>query len=380
MLSKEQEEYKREGVPWNSIPFSNNKAICDLIESSNPPGILSILDGISAYYNLESYNADQKFLDSLTSMISRSKYFTQRSSNHFILEHFAGPICYNINGFTEKNKEFITRDLIFAMQSTTDSLLKSMFSDMGTDLKKRPNTASFKILKNIEALMKSISERETHYIKCIKPNDSKSPKTFDPKITIQQIRYLGLKEIVLLRRSGYFYRATFLEFFNRYKYLLPKSAMTQSWIKSVEQGCMAILNECSIPKSDYFIGKTKVFLKNPLSLAQLDELLERFYHSKATIISKAFRMYKHRQYLKSIQNNAISILANNKQRRRLSINRTFKGDYVQFFNNAQIQELLQPYKHEGGVMFSDDIRKPKVKLFRSEPFFKKMTLLSKYSG
>ncbi|KAG2382987.1 hypothetical protein C9374_004954 [Naegleria lovaniensis] len=374
VLRKEQDEYKSEGVPWNTISFSDNKAICDLIELSNPPGILSILDGISAYYNLESYNADQRFLDSLSTIISRNKYFTQRSSNHFILDHFAGPICYNVHGFTEKNKEFMTRDLICCMQSTKDPLLKGMFSEIGTDFKKRPSTASFKILKNIDDLMKSISERETHYIKCIKPNDSKSPKTFDSKTTIQQIRHHGLKEIILLRRSGYFFRTTFQDFFNRYKYLLVTSDMMQ-WRGSAEQGCMSILNDCNISKSDYFIGKTKIFLRNPLSLAQLDELLERFYHTKATIISKAFRKYKHRQYLKSIQNNSITILSNNKQRRRMSINRNFKGDYIQFFNNAQLQELLQPYQHEGGVVFSDEIRKPKVKVFRSEPSFKKMMLL-----
>lgn len=43
-LKSEQEEYVREGIEWTPVKYFDNKVICDLIESTKPPGIVALLD------------------------------------------------------------------------------------------------------------------------------------------------------------------------------------------------------------------------------------------------------------------------------------------------------------------------------------------------
>ena len=43
-----QEEYVQEGIKWKTIEYFNNKIVCDLIESKNPPGVMCVLDDVCA--------------------------------------------------------------------------------------------------------------------------------------------------------------------------------------------------------------------------------------------------------------------------------------------------------------------------------------------
>ena len=57
-----QEEYVQEGIVWKSICYFNNKVVCDLIESKQPPGIFSVLDDVCATMHAVSEGADEKLL------------------------------------------------------------------------------------------------------------------------------------------------------------------------------------------------------------------------------------------------------------------------------------------------------------------------------
>lgn len=57
-----QEEYVQEGIKWTPIEYFNNKIVCDLIESKNPPGIMCVLDDICATMHAVSEGADEKLL------------------------------------------------------------------------------------------------------------------------------------------------------------------------------------------------------------------------------------------------------------------------------------------------------------------------------
>ena len=53
-----QEEYVREGIKWTPIKYFNNKIVCELIESKNPPGIMCIIDDVCATMHAVSEGAD----------------------------------------------------------------------------------------------------------------------------------------------------------------------------------------------------------------------------------------------------------------------------------------------------------------------------------
>ncbi|PKU27799.1 unconventional hypothetical protein [Limosa lapponica baueri] len=54
--------------------------------------------------------------------------------------------------------------------------------------------------------------QEPYYVRCIKPNDKKSPQLFDEERCRHQVEYLGLLENVRVRRAGFAYRQTYEKF------------------------------------------------------------------------------------------------------------------------------------------------------------------------
>jgi myosin I len=59
-------------------------------------------------------------------------------------------------------------------------------------------------------------EKEPFYVRCIKPNEVKSPQLFDDIKVKDQVLYLGLLENVRVRRAGFAYRVTYENFLHRY--------------------------------------------------------------------------------------------------------------------------------------------------------------------
>ena len=65
------------------------------------------------------------------------------------------------------------------------------------------------------ALVENLQSKEPFYVRCVKPNEKKSPMLFDDKRCQHQVEYLGLLENVRVRRAGYAYRMTYERFVQR---------------------------------------------------------------------------------------------------------------------------------------------------------------------
>lgn len=57
--------------------------------------------------------------------------------------------------------------------------------------------------------------QEPYYVRCIKPNEQKSPLLFDERRCQHQVEYLGLMENVRVRRAGFANRQTYERFLQR---------------------------------------------------------------------------------------------------------------------------------------------------------------------
>jgi len=81
-----QEEYVREGIKWTPINYFNNKIVCELIESKNPPGIMSIIDDVCATMHAVSEGADSDMMQVALRPATRTFFFflsTHKSDEHF---------------------------------------------------------------------------------------------------------------------------------------------------------------------------------------------------------------------------------------------------------------------------------------------------------
>ncbi|XP_030886935.1 unconventional myosin-Ie, partial [Leptonychotes weddellii] len=185
-LKAEQEEYVQEGIRWTPIEYFNNKIVCDLIENKvNPPGIMSILDDVCATMHAVGEGADQTLLQKLQMQIGNHEHFNSWNQG-FIIHHYAGKVSYDMDGFCERNRDVLFMDLIELMQSSELPFIKSLFPEnLQADKKGRPTTAGSKIKKQANDLVSTLMKCTPHYIRCIKPNETKKPRDWE------ESRYVG---------------------------------------------------------------------------------------------------------------------------------------------------------------------------------------------
>ncbi|CAB4044730.1 unconventional myosin-Ie-like isoform X2 [Paramuricea clavata] len=93
-------------------------------------------------------------------------------------------------------------------------------------------------------------------------------------------------------------------------------------------------------RDQWQMGKTKVFIKAPESLFLLEEVRERKFDGFARTVQKAFRQYRMRKFFVDLKQQASDILYMKKQRRRLTLNRNFVGDYIGFDTNPALRALV----------------------------------------
>lgn len=338
-LKAEQEEYVQEGIRWTPIEYFNNKIVCDLIESKvNPPGIMSILDDVCATMHAVGEGADQTLLQKLQMQIGSHEHFNSWNQG-FIIHHYAGKVSYDMDGFCERNRDVLFMDLIELMQSSELPFIQSLFPEnLQADKKGRPTTAGSKIKKQANDLVSTLMKCTPHYIRCIKPNETKKPKDWEESRVKHQVEYLGLKENIRVRRAGYAYRRVFQKFLQRYAILTK--ATWPVWRGDEKQGVLHLLQSVNMDNDQFQLGKSKVFIKAPESLFLLEEMRERKYDGYARVIQKTWRKFVARKKYVQMREEASDLLLNKKERRRNSINRNFIGDYIGMEEHPELQQFV----------------------------------------
>ena len=151
------------------------------------------------------------------------------------------------------------------MQSSDSSLIQRLFPEKINHgmTKKRPITAGTIITRQANQLIESLMMSSPHYIRCIKPNETKCPGDWVEKQVLHQVEYLGLKENIRVRRAGFAYRRPFDKFVRRYSILLKNSVKQVSDVQSTVK---QILEIAEVRPNEYQMGITKVFVKAPESV------------------------------------------------------------------------------------------------------------------
>ncbi|XP_046700385.1 unconventional myosin-Ig [Silurus meridionalis] len=278
ILRQEQEEYHREGITWQHIDYFNNQIIVDLVEQAHK-GIISILDEACLTAGKVT---DTVCLESMNNKLGQHPHYTSRKlcptdksmefNRHFRIRHYAGDVTYSVEGFLDKNKDPLFQDFKRLMYNSSDPVLKDMWPEGKlsiTEVTKRPLTAATLFKNSIIALIDKLGCKEPYYVRCIKPNEAKSPMLFDEARCNHQVAYLGLLENVRVRRAGFAYRQPYERFLQRYKmtceYTWPNHLM-----ESDREAVEAIIVQHSF-EEDVAYGHTKLFVRTPRSLFTLEQ-------------------------------------------------------------------------------------------------------------
>ncbi|XP_058279798.1 unconventional myosin-Ia [Hirundo rustica] len=317
-LKEEQEEYVREGIQWTPVEFFDNSIICNLIENSTS-GILAMLDEECLRPGVVN---EDTFLTKLNQLLATHKHYESKETQNarrvtdaslpprcFRIHHYAGKVTYNVTGFIEKNNDLLFRDLSQAMWAARHALLRSLFPE-GDPQKvslKLPPTAGFQFKSSVAMLMKNLYSKNPNYIRCIKPNDTKSAMVFTPELVLAQVRYLGLLENVRVRRAGYAFRQLYGPFLQRYKMLNPRT--WPRWDGGDREGAEVLLAGLAFPAEELAFGHTKIFIRSPRTLFDLERQRQERVAQLATLIQKMFRGWRCRTQYQLMRKSQVLISA-----------------------------------------------------------------------
>ena len=132
-LKAEQEEYAKEGIQWTPIDFFNNIVVCELVDSRRPPGIISICDDVTKQVGNKESGVAETFLGKVGSGIaacSGASYFQQRGASMFLIQHYAGAVTYNAEGFVEKNRDQVFVDLLEMCKRSQNPFVQLLFREI----------------------------------------------------------------------------------------------------------------------------------------------------------------------------------------------------------------------------------------------------------
>eukprot|EP00731_Ephydatia_muelleri_P013412 Em0007g722a len=310
-LKSEQDEYEREassGIEWTHIDYFNNAVICELIEHPKQ-GILAYLDDECLR---PGETSDDTFLDCLNKNCVGHAHYQSRAMkefysdslmrrNQFRLLHYAAEVTYCAEGFLEKNRDLLYKSLSQAMYACDRSLLKELFPEGSPDGNsiKRPLTAGYQFRTSVAELMKNLLSKNPNYIRCIKPNDLKEPRKFDEDLVRHQASYLGLIENVKVRRAGYAYRQLYEQALARYKMLATQTWPV--WKGRPKDGVKEVLKSIGKHSEDFSMGRSKVFIRSPKTVFELEELRRKRVEEIATLIQKTYRGSVKRRRFKALR-------------------------------------------------------------------------------
>lgn len=288
-IKGEQREYKNEGLPWKDVPYFDNKVVCDLIEGSNPPGLMRLLDDTCrSMHAMDSQGVDDGFMDKIQgTRINAHPHLQVQGRSFFTVKHYAGDVKYRVDGFCFKNMDNLYQSLQDCMRTSSNEFVNYLWQqgdDGGNG--RQPSTSGMKIRKSAKALVDSLMQCSPHYIRCIKPNETKSAMYMEDKRVIHQVKYLGLVQNVKVKKAGYSYRAPYAQFLQQF-YMLDTQNQ-QNYINGMQgyggnmKGMAKQLTDYlsrkhpgEVPSNEWAFGQTKIFVSKPSTIFFIEELREQ---------------------------------------------------------------------------------------------------------
>ncbi|EKX31977.1 hypothetical protein GUITHDRAFT_82670 [Guillardia theta CCMP2712] len=207
VFKEEQEEYRREGIPWELVSYKDNQPCIDLIEG-RAGGLLALLDEECRVPR----GSDDGFVSKARGMQQEHLKAPKREREAFAILHYAGEVCYSSRGFVDTNRDLVSQDLLALLGSSRCSLLSHMMqvdkragrsSMPGRRREARQETIASEFKQQLTCLTASLVETDRHYVRCLNSNALKLPHKFDKPLVAHQLRCNGVVEAVRVVRAGF---------------------------------------------------------------------------------------------------------------------------------------------------------------------------------
>ncbi|XP_029978497.1 myosin heavy chain, fast skeletal muscle-like [Sphaeramia orbicularis] len=324
MFVLEQEEYKKEGIEWEFIDFGMDLAACiELIEK--PMGIFSILEEECMFPKASDSTFKNKLYDQhlgKSSNFQKPKPVKGKAEAHFSLVHYAGTVDYSITGWLDKNKDPLNETVVQLYQKASLKLLALLYSTYASSdentggagaaakkaAKKKGSsfqTVSALFRENLGKLMTNLRSTHPHFVRCLIPNETKTPGIMEHHLVIHQLRCNGVLEGIRICRKGFPSRILYGDFKQRYK-VLNASVIPEGQFIDNKKAAEKLLGSIDVDHTQYKFGHTKVFFKAGL-LGLLEEMRDDRLASLITITQALCRGFLRRKEFQKMMERRESI-------------------------------------------------------------------------
>ncbi|XP_077022094.1 myosin-13-like isoform X2 [Tamandua tetradactyla] len=297
MFVLEQEEYKKEGIEWEFIDFGLDLAACiELIEK--PMGIFSILEEECMFPKATDTSFKNKLYDQhlgKSSNFQKPKVVKGKAEAHFSLVHYAGTVDYSVSGWLDKNKDPLNETVVGLYQKSSLKLLSFLFSNYagaeagdsgGSKKGGKKKGSSFQTVsavfrENLNKLMTNLRSTHPHFVRCLIPNETKTPGVMDHYLVMHQLRCNGVLEGIRICRKGFPSRILYADFKQRYR-ILNASAIPEGQFIDSKNASEKLLNSIDVDREQYKFGHTK----ETENLLDAEERCEGLIKSKIQLEAK----------------------------------------------------------------------------------------------
>jgi len=328
MFVLEQEEYVREGIEWEMVDFGMDlEATIQLMEK--PMGLMAILEEETMFPK----STDKSFEDKLKeNLLGKSPVFLKKQPGckdktaHFAIGHYAGIVNYNLTDWLTKNKDPVNDTVVDQLKKSENALVVYLFrehpgqpeEEVKKDKGKKGKDAATKTFKTVssafrnqlEALLTTLNSTDPHFIRCIVPNNVKTPGLLDSALVMHQLTCNGVLEGIRICRRGFPNRCVYADFKHRFVIIKPKQVHDLE--PDLKAGTKVILESIPEVNDRWRLGHTKVFFRAG-TIGLVEEVREECIKAILNYIQGICRGYLGRiQFKKEIYNrNMIPVMTRN---------------------------------------------------------------------
>ncbi|XP_053646325.2 unconventional myosin-XIX isoform X2 [Cherax quadricarinatus] len=290
-LSAEHQMLKEEGLLGMDVPYTDNSSCVRALDSRI--SVFAILNELKRDVKEdEACNRVCKALEHTGLVCAPS---SPKHTPGFVICHYAGPVKYDAEGLLHKNKDEVPQEVWGLLAgSSQDFIGKLTVGTHGVDIEAgrrttRKITTLSKFKSSVDTLMKTLSQCDLHYVRCIKPSEGALTGMVDREYTLHQLKACGVIETVCISQAGYPVRMCYADFYARYGGSRIERDVAASSI-ALARSILGTSAEGDIDTAKCRFGYTRVFLSES-ALHTLEKVREEKRNQAATCLQKCWRKY-----------------------------------------------------------------------------------------
>ena len=130
-----------------------------------------------------------------------------QSGNNFLIEHYAGQVSYAADEFLERNIDQLRDEIMDVLQNSSSETIRNFFPATNTTTPSKiwTSTVVKTFTTQMSSLMRTITSTTPVYIRCIRPNSTSLPDTFDVVLSQNKSKLMALCKGHVMRH-GYTHR------------------------------------------------------------------------------------------------------------------------------------------------------------------------------